>query len=264
VNEHLLKDVAEDLYFPLNTREETRGVFSVEEMQDFLEVITLEGANGQRDRAIFELMYCSGLRSGELCALTLDDVDLKERMLLIRLGKGRKDRLVPFSETALSFLKLYLEVERKRVLCTVPKEDKEVFFLSPYYGRLNKNRIGKLFLKYLKDSGVEKQNRSVHSIRHSTATHLLLAGADVRFVSELLGHSEVKATVRYTHLEKENLKKAYRKAHPRENDYYEEPDEKYLSDVAKLEKALLKSRERIKKRLAKMQEDVNLNTEENF
>ncbi len=235
-NEYILLNPVEDLEIKLNTKN-ARGVFSKEEMNTFLDCIELKGKHGQRDRAIFELIYSTGLRASEVINLTLTEVDLRERVLFVKNGKGAKDRYDPFNETALSFLKLYINNERKKIERYVKGEDKKILFLS-IYGKLAKNKIGKLFNKYLLKSGVEKKNRTLHSIRHSTATHLLKAGADVRYVAELLGHESIQTTVRYTHLLTDNIKKAYKSAHPRENQFYEEITGEYLKEIESLENEL--------------------------
>lgn len=246
-HEYIMRDPLEDMPYPNKRYKYMRGAFTREEMDKILSGIEINGTYGERDRALFELIYSSGLRSTEACSLRLSDMDLKERMLTVRQGKGGKDRYAPFSKTALIFLKLYLSNERRNIVKKVDKEDEDILFLSVYYGKLDKNRVGKLFDKYIKKSGVEKKGRSVHSIRHSTATHLLEAGADVRFVSELLGHESIQTTVIYTHMMGDHLKKAYKSSHPRENRYYEEVDEEYLKEIDKMESDLKRSALKSKK-----------------
>lgn len=233
-SEVILTNPMEDLDLKVNGKNSERGVFSVKEMEVFLDSIDLSKPYGQRDRSIFELMYSAGIRSSEVANLKVTDIAFHERVILIRQGKGAKDRYVPFGLTALKFMKLYLEDERKKTLKHVKEEYADYLYLSSYYGKLANKKILKLFNKHLIKSGIEKKNRTLHSIRHSTATHLLEAGAEIRHVAELLGHESIQTTTIYTHLMKESIKKAYKSAHPGENQYYRELTEEYLTEVEKL------------------------------
>ena len=221
--------------------ENPRGVFTVEEMCCLLDNIDIKKENGPRDRALFELLYSSGLRVGEAIALELEDLDLNERVLLIKEGKGGRDRFVPFSEMAAYFLRKYIKGSRKRQARILRQEKRRALFLS-MDGPMSYTRIRLIFREALDRAGIKRDNVSLHSIRHSTATHLLEAGADVRYVQELLGHENIKTTVKYTHLLPENLRRAYKSGHPRENQYYEEVDETYLAEIARLEEDIAKGR----------------------
>jgi integrase/recombinase XerD len=153
-------------------------------------------------------------------------------------GKGGKDRYVPFSITALTFLQKYLDEARPRLVKTVPVAEREIVFLRKR-GRLTKSLVWRAFAETLEKAGLEKGNRSVHSIRHSCATHLLEAGADVRTVSELLGHTSIETTARYTHVQAETLKKMFKSYHPRENELYREVDDEYRQAAVALKDELL-------------------------
>jgi site-specific recombinase XerD len=226
--------------------ENKREIFTRDEIDNFLNSISVESIIGERDRSFFELMYSSGLRVTEELNLNLTDVDLSQRLLTIRCGKGDKDRVVPFSEVALAFLKKYIENGRKEFLKSVRGEKSKALFLSKR-GRLNKQTIRLCFNKHLEKAGIKRERLTIHSIRHSTATHLLEAGASVRYVQELLGHESIETTVRYTHLMMENLKRAYKSAHPRENKFYEEVSKEYLDNL-RLLKEEIKTREEINRR----------------
>ena len=141
--------------------------------------------------------------------------------------------------TALTFLQKYLDDERPKLVKTVTAIDRETVFLRKR-GRLTKTMIWKAFTETLEKAAIEKQNRSVHSIRHSCATHLLEAGADIRTVSELLGHTSIETTARYTHVHLDGLKKMFKSYHPRENGMYREVDEAYLAALEKLKIELLR------------------------
>lgn len=240
-NEYLLNNPMED--FPEIKKIETRKeIFTLEEMNELLDSIDVNKPGGLLKRTIFELVYSSGLRISEAANLNLTDIDLASRILAVRQGKGSKDRFVPFSDVAGLFLKKYIETERKAIAKFPSFKDEGAVFLSPY-GRIKSITIRCYFRDILNQAGIEKRNRTVHSIRHSTATHLLEAGADVRYVQELLGHESIETTVRYTHLMMENLKKAYKSAHPRENQYFEEIDDEYLLDIEKLKAEIIRRRE---------------------
>lgn len=186
-------------------------------------------------------LYQAGfyLLSGcEVLSVALADLDLRERIVLVRDGKGGKDRYVPFSQTARTFLQKYLDQLRPRLVKTVPKLEREVVFLRKRK-KLSKTMIWMVFAAALKKAGIKKKNRTVHSIRHSCATHLLEAGADVRTVSEFLGHTSIEITARYTHVQLAGLKKQFKKYHPRENELYREVDDEYRTAVSQLKAELL-------------------------
>ena len=212
-----------------------RGVFTKSEIDAFLDA--LDVTENLALRAFFELLYSSALRLSEGLNLTLADLDLRERTLLVRNGKGGKDRYVPFSQTALTFLQKYLDEGRPKLVKTVAAADRETVFLRKK-GRLTKQIIWKTFAKTLQKAGIEKAGRTVHSIRHSCATHLLEAGADVRTVSELLGHTSIETTARYTHVQLDGLKKMFKSYHPRENGLYREVDDEYRAAAGKLKEEL--------------------------
>jgi site-specific recombinase XerD len=238
----LLENPMDDIVFDDNTDDTIKGIFSCEEMNMFLDVIDVNSPRGKRDRAVFELMYSSGLRISEVVNIFLADIDLSERILRIRNSKGGKDRTVPFSEAAAVFVKLYIESEREKTSRRVSKEAGKYLFLT-VKGKMESDPVRVLFKKTLEKIKLKRRNLTPHSIRHSTATHLLEAGADVRYVQELLGHEDIETTVKYTHLMIENLKRAYRSAHPRENDFYDEIDDRYLREVRKLKEDIIRQRE---------------------
>lgn len=216
LQEYILTNPTQDYFIKPDGIDGIREVFTKEEIALFLDTIDIETDKGLRDRSIFELIYSSGLRIGEVCNLKVGDIDFTDRMLFVRDGKFSKDRIVPVSEVAMSFLKLYLN-ER------IDRKDEYLF------GKISKSNIRILFRKQLKEIGIKRDNLTVHSIRHSTATHLLEAGADLRYVQELLGHNSIETTAIYTHTPLESLKKVYKMYHPRENEFYEELSEEYIS-----------------------------------
>jgi integrase/recombinase XerC len=159
-----------------------------------------------RDRAILELLYSSGLRVSELVGL--DENQLDQELGIVKvMGKGRKERIVPVGKKAMEALKSYLE-DRGHV------EPNGPIFLNPRGGRLTARTVGRLVKKYTRHSGVFRKI-SPHSLRHTFATHLLDAGADIREIQEMLGHASLSTTQRYTHISLGKLMEVYDKAHPR-------------------------------------------------
>jgi len=191
-------------------------ILSEVEMESFLEAIETATGYGKRDRAMFELMYVTGMRVGEVVALAVEDVDLSHGEVLIRKGKGGKDRIVPIGKTAGLFLNEWISNARKWF---DSGEDNSLFLNSK--GRaLASSAIRHRLKYYLKLSGIDKEGISPHSIRHSCATHLLAGGADIRFVQELLGHESLETTVIYTREVVTGLKRMHKMYHPRENEIY--------------------------------------------
>ncbi len=191
-----------------------RGFFMTERETSVLLDEAEEGADevvSRRDQALFELTYSAGLRVGELVGLDLGDVDLKALTLLVRRGKGAKDRLAPFGEPAALALREWLAARHEFVN---PKSPGQALFLGRRGGRLNDREVRRVMDRRLSALGLSAQY-SPHSLRHSFATHLLSAGADLKAIQEMLGHSSLATTQRYTHLDLDGLRKAYRAAHPR-------------------------------------------------
>ena len=190
-----------------------------------------EGAKekGLRDRAILELLYSSGLRVSELVGLNSNQLDLDLGIVKV-MGKGRKERIVPVGVKAIEVLKAYLE--ERRMLKALPPgqkpsgpegsparrasapEGEQPIFVNSLGGRLTARSVGRLVKKYSRHLGIFRKV-SPHSLRHTFATHLLDAGADIREIQEMLGHSSLSTTQRYTHVSMGKLMEVYDKAHPR-------------------------------------------------
>jgi integrase/recombinase XerC len=168
---------------------------------------------GLRDRAAIELLYGSGLRVGELCALDLEDVDLRAMAVRV-MGKGRKERRVPISRPAAAALRAYLSGARSELLAAkeiVPEP--HALLINTRSGRLNPRSVRAILARYLKAEG--RSPVGPHALRHSFATHLLDNGADLRAVQELLGHESLATTQIYTHVSTERLRAVYEQSHPR-------------------------------------------------
>ncbi len=164
---------------------------------------------GVRDLAWLELLYASGLRISELVGIDIDDLELRSRLVKVH-GKGSKERIVPFGSKAEAALRAYLAVRGE--LATDIEE--QAVFVNYRGKRITTRSIRRLFDDYLKQAAL-RAGISPHTLRHSFATHLLNAGADLRGIQELLGHASLSTTQKYTHLNDWQLIAVYKKAHPR-------------------------------------------------
>lgn len=225
-----------------------RRPLSREEITTFLESISTEDRRGLRNRAFFELIYSSGLRMSEVINLKVGSLDLQKRELAVR-GKYDRERVVPFSDVARDFLERYLG-ERKDAV------DEYVFpgargGWRAISGPMRRTSMSRIFRELIKQCGIDKPELCTHSIRHSTATHLLDNGAGVRQVQELLGHKSIESTVLYTHVQTEGLARIFRKYHPREHELFEVMDASYdkrLDGILHDHKGRLLTGERLPKR----------------
>jgi integrase/recombinase XerC len=179
---------------------------SVDEMSHLLDTPGASSPLGRRDRAILELFYASGIRLSELVGLDLEDLDLSGRMVRV-MGKGRKERIVPFNQKAAGALRAWL---KDRVALTRG----DALFVNARGGRLTGRSVQRLVARYVTSCST-RFGISPHALRHSFATHLLQAGADLRAIQELLGHVRLSTTQRYTHVNVAQLLEVYRKSHPR-------------------------------------------------
>lgn len=166
---------------------------------------------GRRDRAVLETLYASGIRVSELVGLDLLSVDLNDGVITVR-GKGKKERLALLGPDAVAALTVWYE-DRSALLARTGKETDAVF-LNNKGGRLTTRSVGRLLENHLKAAGLDPRT-SPHTLRHSFATHMLDAGADIRGVQELLGHKSLATTQVYTHVTTQRLQQSYQKAHPR-------------------------------------------------
>ena len=183
------------------------------EIERLIEAPPTDKPFGRRDRALLELLYATGLRVGELVSLDRDDVDLQARVLRV-LGKGGKERMVPFGTAAAEALAAWLE-DWDEIRARRPRSDEdEPIFLNNRGDRLSDRSVRHLVDRYTAAAGVPAGVHP-HTLRHTFATHLLEEGADLRTIQELLGHSSLATTQRYTHVEIERMLRIYRESHPR-------------------------------------------------
>jgi integrase/recombinase XerC len=197
-------------------------------MSRLLEMPDVSTALGRRDRAILELFYASGLRLSELVGLELDEVNLRARMVRV-MGKGAKERLVPFNHTTEQSIRTWLadravlrhgrpgpkaQIPQPTAHSRTPTAQSEPLFVNVRGARLTGRSVQRVVARYVSACST-RFGISPHALRHSFATHLLQRGADLRAIQELLGHVQLSTTQRYTHVNSAQLLDVYRKAHPR-------------------------------------------------
>ncbi|MBI3939886.1 MAG: tyrosine recombinase XerC [Acidobacteria bacterium] len=185
-------------------------VLQPEEITALIEAPAGDSPLALRDRAILELLYATGMRVSELTALSHDDVHWDERFVRV-IGKGRKERIIPFGSKAKAALRSYGGVRSQIAPGKLPSA---ALFVNKNGTRLSSRSVGRLVDKYIRQTAL-RLKVSPHALRHSFATHLLSAGADLRVIQELLGHASLATTQRYTHVSMEQLQAVYRKAHPK-------------------------------------------------
>ncbi len=203
---------------------------SEDEMSALIDAPVGDTALVRRDRAILELFYASGLRLSELAGLDVDDVNLSAKMVRV-LGKGGKERIVPFNASAAKAVRAYLqerdalvgaegrrregrERQDRRDRKTSHSRQRDPMFVNYRGGRLTTRSVDRLVRRYVAASSA-RLGISPHALRHSFATHLLQRGADLRVIQELLGHARLSTTQRYTHVNAAQLLEVYQKSHPR-------------------------------------------------
>lgn len=178
-----------------------------EDMAKLRTVVIANDLIGLRDRAIIEMLYSSGLRSFELLDLMEAMIDFKNREVRV-IGKGNKERITFFSMTAKKYLEEYIATKKAN-----NKYNKDIVFSNARGAKLTTRSLRRIIEAYAIKSGIQKEV-SPHTFRHSFASELLNAGADIRYVQELLGHSSIATTQFYTHISKKKLRDVYLKAHP--------------------------------------------------
>jgi len=197
------------------------------EIARLIETPSTADALGRRDRAILELFYASGLRLSELVAIDLEDLNLSDRMVRV-MGKGGKERILPFNQSTVSALKAWMKDRAAIVAARLPRriarssktsrpqdlKTSDPLFINYRGTRLTGRSVDRLLRRYVAQCST-RMGVSPHALRHSFATHLLQRGADLRAIQELLGHARLSTTQRYTHVNAAQLIDVYRKSHPR-------------------------------------------------
>ncbi|MBC6369622.1 site-specific tyrosine recombinase XerD [Lactobacillus kullabergensis] len=185
---------------------------TVNEVNNLLEQPDTKKQLGLRDRALLETLYATGIRVSEL--INLKFTDLHEELKLVKVfGKGSKERLIPISEVALSWIDSYKEKVRDPLILKIGKNT-DFIFINSRGGSLTRQAVWQIIKHYCKMAGIQK-NVTPHTLRHTFATHLLENGADLRVVQEILGHSDISTTQIYTNLSQKHILQVYEKTHPR-------------------------------------------------
>lgn len=199
----------EDMESPRTTRS-LPEVLSLDEVDSLLNRPDPSNPVGMRDKAMLELLYATGLRVSELTNLDLNSINMEAGFVVV-FGKGAKQRIVPMGQTALQWMRRYLEESRGRLL---GNNRSPLAFVSQWGRGMTRQGFWKIIKKYALKAGIRK-NISPHTLRHSFASHLLEGGADLRSVQSLLGHVDISTTQIYTHVTRERLKRIHARYHPR-------------------------------------------------
>ncbi|MFZ1903912.1 MAG: site-specific tyrosine recombinase XerC [Steroidobacteraceae bacterium] len=208
----ILSNPASELELPRRHQRLPAHILSGDEIERVMEQTLLHGELGIRDRAILETLYSSGIRRLELAGLKLYDLDLRNGTLLVRHGKGERDRYVPLGKRACGWLRQYLDEIRPQL---VREPDEGFLFLHDYGEPFDGHRLSDRVKRYLRAVGIEKSG-SCHLFRHAMATQMLENGADIRFIQAILGHAQLSTTQIYTHVTIAKLKEIHALTHPAE------------------------------------------------
>ncbi|GAB6044361.1 site-specific tyrosine recombinase XerC [Endothiovibrio diazotrophicus] len=207
---HLLYNPASELMLPKQPKRLPRDILSVAEVESILAQPDHSTLGGLRDRALLETLYSTGLRRMELPALKVYDIDRHRSIVIVREGKGLRDRIIPIGERALAWVEKYLDESRPQLLLNVHEE---ALFLNDYGEALPRDALARKVKHYMEQAGVKKTG-SCHLFRHAMATHMLDNGADTRFIQAMLGHADLATTQIYTHVSVEKLKAVHAATHP--------------------------------------------------
>lgn len=207
---YLPHNPASELAMPRPHKRLPRAILTHEEVEAVIRQTHKKGEIGIRDRAIIETFYASGIRRNELVNLSIYDIDTEQHTLMIREGKGKKDRLLPIGERACQWVGKYLTDIRPELITRL---DETVLFLTDYGEPFIKGRLTPLIKTYLKQAGIDKPG-ACHLFRHTMATQMLDNGADLRFIQAMLGHADISTTTIYTQVSIKKLREVYDRTHP--------------------------------------------------
>lgn len=207
---HILYNPASDLDLPRMERRLPRHVLNVREVETVLAMPDLANPIGIRDRAMLETFYSTGIRRMELINIGLTDIDADRATLMVRQGKGKKDRMIPIGERALAWIGKYRDDVRPGFVCG---QDDGTLFLTTLGEAFVPNRMTQLVRNYVDAADIGKRG-SCHLFRHTMATLMLEGGADIRFIQAMLGHAELSTTQIYTQVSIRMLKQIHSATHP--------------------------------------------------
>jgi integrase/recombinase XerD len=208
----LLYNPASELELPRIGQRLPRHVLTAEEAELLLSLPDLSSPTGVRDRALLETLYATGMRRTEMVRLELEDLDLPRRTALVRLSKGKRDRLIPIGRRAAAWLAKYLADARPALLIDASEK---TLFLSHFGQPLDPDHLTRHVKRYVLASGIPKTG-SCHLFRHTAATLMLENGADIRFIQQLLGHAQLASTQLYTQVAIRKLAEVLEQTHPAE------------------------------------------------
>lgn len=211
----VLQDPTEELELPRMPSCLPRVILTEQEARKILDAPELRSPVGYRDKALLELLYATGLRTSELLALRVSDLDFKARTVFVRQGKGNKDRLIVVASEALGYVREYIEKVRPRFCKHMKSRDDGRLFLTQTGAKVEINALCFIIRRTAKAAGVGKHVTAM-TFRHSIASHLLENGMDMRFIQEFLGHEKMTTTQVYAKVTLSGLRKHYNKHHPRE------------------------------------------------
>jgi integrase/recombinase XerD len=209
-NNHILHNPASDLDLPRMEKRLPKTILSADEVEHVMVVPDIKTPVGLRDRAILETFYSSGVRRMELIRLKLYDVDRERATLLIRQGKGKKDRMIPIGERALAWVEKYLREARPQLAI---EPDDATLFLTQYGEPFHPDALSYLARDYIAAANLGKSG-SCHTFRHTMATLMFEGGADIRYIQQMLGHAELSTTEIYTHVAIRKLQQIHAATHP--------------------------------------------------
>ena len=207
---YILYNPASELELPKVHKRLPKHILTAQEVEQILNQTALHGDLGIRDRAIIETLYSTGIRRAELINLKLYDVDTQNGTLMVREGKGKKDRMLPLGERAGLWITHYIEEIRPELIIGT---DDGTLFLHEFGEAFHKNRLTDLVKKYIEQAGINKTG-ACHIFRHTMATLMLENGADIRFIQAMLGHSQLSTTEIYTQVSIKKLKEIHTLTHP--------------------------------------------------
>jgi integrase/recombinase XerD len=206
---HIASNPASELQLPKQPKRLPRTLLSMADIDAILHEAEPVTKAGLRDRAMLELLYATGLRRMEVPVLKVYDADLARRLVFVREGKGRRDRVVPLGERAAAWVEQYVIQARPQLLAA----DTDALFVSDYGEPITPAWLAEKVKRYMAFAGIDKPG-ATHLFRHACATHMLENGADIRFIQEMLGHANLATTEIYTHVSIDKLQRIHAATHP--------------------------------------------------